>query len=341
MKNKYILSILAIVVITIFSIIATNLSKPDNQEASIIGTSGQKITKIRVVDLPVVAALPFYIALEKGYFKDAGLDIEYTKLNSPNLIIDALLSEQADITSTSGAMGIAGLASFRKPGSIEIYAASGAREDGIFRTESLMVKKNSEINSFADMKGKKMGILPGIQWITISTHLLSSHNLKVGIDVEIIELAPGLQVSALVNGQIDALLAIEPMAYIAKTQGMREAVSRPNLTAISNPFYPGAGIVRSKFADEHPEAVNAFIDAIGRAIDDTENDIDSSLQFLSGYTPLDDTLISNAPLYLVKIYKDFTEEDIQAIETFHQIFTTHGVVDGKIDSRGIIYKSRN
>jgi NitT/TauT family transport system substrate-binding protein len=336
-KNKTILALVLVAGLSLLGYWGFNSTQTDNQ-ASVVSTQNADVVKIRVADLPVVHALPMYIAMEKGYFDEAGIEIEYIKLDSPNLIIDALLSGQVDMTSPSGAMGISGIASYRQPNTIEIYVATGGNED--IRTEGLMVREDSSIKSFSDLKGKKMGILPGIQWRTISQHLLSQHGLEVDKDVMLVELAPGLQVSALYGGQIDALLAIEPMTTIAEKVGMIEVDKSPNLEAIANPFYPGAGILRSDFADQNPESVEKFIGALERALVDIESNPDEARQYLARYTPLDEELIAVAPIMHTKLYKDFTEEDMRAIEDFHRIFTTYGVIEGEIDTRGMIYQPR-
>ena len=339
MKNKVIFGVLVVIVIALGGFVSIKNINSNSNLASVIGANQNTDTiKIKVADLPVVHALPLYVAMEKGYFEEVGLDMEHVKLDSPNVIIDALLSGQVDMTSPSGAMGIAGIASFRQPGVLEIYASTGGDENQ--RSESLMTTQEGDINSFADLKGKKMGILPGIQWRTISKHLLSAHGLEADKDVMLVELAPGLQVGALASSQIDVLLAIEPMTTIAEKAGMKEVVKSPNLEAIANPFYPGAGVVRTDFANENPEAVEKFMDVIEKAIEDIKQDPDEARTYLSGYTPLDDELIKIAPIMLTKLYKEFTEEDLVAIEKFHQVFTTHGVIKGEIDTRGIIYRSR-
>ena len=40
----------------------------------------QSAPKIRVGYWPIAAGLPFYVAIEKGFFKEAGLDVEALKL---------------------------------------------------------------------------------------------------------------------------------------------------------------------------------------------------------------------------------------------------------------------
>ena len=338
MNKKIIIRVLLAVVVLSLVLIGIKNNQASNP-ASVI-TANQEInnTKIKVADLPVTDGLPLYVAIERGYFEEVGLEVEYLKLDSPNIIIDALISGNVDMTSPSGAMGISGIANFRQPGTLEIYAAAGG--DGAHRNTSLVTSSDSGIKSFEDMGDKKLGILPGIQWRTIAKHLLEFNGLDVD-DVVLVELAPGLQVSTLASGQIDALLSIEPIATVAEKNGLKEAVSDPAFDAIANPFYPGAGIVRSDFTDENPEAVEKFIVAIDRAIDYVNNNPVEAKKYLVKYTPLDDELASIAPLPLVKLYKDFSEEDIKAIEDFHQIFTTHEVIDGEIDTRGMIYKPRN
>ncbi len=73
-------------------------------------------TNIKIANLPIVQGLPIYLAIEKGYFSDAGINVELVKFQSPNQIIDALLTNQVDLVSPSGAMGIIGIANTNNPG---------------------------------------------------------------------------------------------------------------------------------------------------------------------------------------------------------------------------------
>ena len=49
---------------------------------------GQTSPKIRVGFWPVASGIPFFAAIEKGYFKEAGLDVEPLKLASPQQVAD-------------------------------------------------------------------------------------------------------------------------------------------------------------------------------------------------------------------------------------------------------------
>src|SRR3954451_9940000 len=52
--------------------------------------------KIRVGYWPIAAGLPFYAAVEKGYFKEAGLDVEAIKFAGAQQIMEAMLSGRCD-----------------------------------------------------------------------------------------------------------------------------------------------------------------------------------------------------------------------------------------------------
>ena len=48
--------------------------------------------KILIGYWPIAAGLPFYVALEKGYFKEVGLDVEAVKFASPSQIVEAMIA---------------------------------------------------------------------------------------------------------------------------------------------------------------------------------------------------------------------------------------------------------
>lgn len=294
-------------------------------------TEKKETNKVRVGNLPVVHGLPFYYAIEKGYFKEAGIDVELIKFESPNQIIDALLQDNIDFSSTSGALGIAGVADFKNPGKIKIYAASGGDLNN--PNEILLVTPDSNITSIGDLKGKKLGILGGsIQWRTIARHMLSKNGLEMDKDVIVVELAPSLQVQALASKQIDALLALEPIATIAKENGVgKELISAPVERIIANPFYPGAGLVRTKFAEENPATTSKVMEIIRRSIKEIDENPDNARQYLKVYTPLTDNIITKVPLAKIRMCEDLTQNDVESIQKFYDIFTLYKVVDGKID----------
>ena len=49
--------------------------------------------KIRIGYWPVAAGLPFFVAIEKGYFKEAGLDVDAIKFAGAQQVMEAMVAE--------------------------------------------------------------------------------------------------------------------------------------------------------------------------------------------------------------------------------------------------------
>src|SRR4051812_25445710 len=56
----------------------------------------QGAPKIRIGYWPVAAGLPFFAAVEKGFFKEAGLDVEALKFAGAQQVMEAMLSGRSD-----------------------------------------------------------------------------------------------------------------------------------------------------------------------------------------------------------------------------------------------------
>lgn len=294
-------------------------------------------TRVRIANLPVVSGLPLYVAVEKGYFKDAGLEVEIVNFEAPNQIIDAIMTGQVDFTSPSGALGIVGIANFKNPGKLKVYAVAGGTNGN--SGSSFIVPINSSITSLSDLRGKKLGILAGtIQWRTITREILEKNGLDMENDLTIIELAPSVQIGALSSGQIDALLALEPVPTIAVDKiAAKILVADPTVKYISDPSWIGAGIVNVQFSEKNPNTAARVMQIINKAVDEIEKTPDQYRQYMKGYTSLTDDLISKVPIIDFRMCDAMTARDKDSVQNFFDIFTKYKVVDGKISVGDVLF----
>ena len=134
-------------------------------------------TTVKIAYLPVVHGLPLFVAIEKGYFKDEGIQVEAIKFESPNQIVDALLNNQVDF-GDAVALGIAGIVEDKNPGKITVYGIEGEIDNN--SGENIIVPINSTLKSISELRGKKFGILAGtIQWRTIAREILAKNGLDM------------------------------------------------------------------------------------------------------------------------------------------------------------------
>lgn len=293
-------------------------------------------TTVRVAYLPVVHGLPLYTAVEKGYFQEAGLKIEVVPFEAPNQIIDALMNGTVDFGSAV-ALGIAGVADTKNPGKIKVYGVNG--EMGNNSSENILIPINSPVQSISELKGKKFGILAGtIQWKTIAREILAQNSLDMDKDVTIVELAPSVQVQALASGQVDALLALEPIPTVALSQSAGKILSTaPAKQFIADPFWYGADVVRTEFAEQKPETTAKVISIMERSVVEVNDNFDQHRRYLKNYTALSEILALKVPPIDYKTCPSLTGQDKESIKKFYALFAKYNVVEREISLENLLY----
>ena len=287
--------------------------------------------------LPIVWNLPLYAAIEKGYFAEAKIVPEMVEFQSPNQMIDAVISGQLDFTAPGGPLGIPAVADYKNPGKMKIYAISGEESlDAV--GDSIIVPVNSKITSLSQLRGKKLGIPAGsIQWQTIAREILAKSGLDMDKDLFIVELAPSIQVQAISSGQVDAVLALEPIPTVAVSKGVAKILVKAPDKLIANPMWVGAGVVSTKFNKENPEITKKVITILDKSLTEVNADFNSNRQYLPKYTALTADIVSAVPPINYKTCVTISQTDKESIQKFLDIFTKYRVVDGTMDINNLLY----
>src|SRR5262245_62478444 len=132
------------------------------------------------------------------------------------------------------------LAESKFPGTFKFFGLQGGGIKVGLINDGLIVKPDSDIKTFADLKGKKLGHVPGIQWRTISRYMVRSSGLDPDKDVALVDLAVGMQVPAVVGGSVDATLSLEQVGSIAVAYGQaKRAITNQVELDIADPFISG------------------------------------------------------------------------------------------------------
>ncbi len=149
----------------------------------------------------------FYIAEERGYFKDNGLDLTINHYEAGKLSTDALVAGEADIAVGADFVFVSN--SFDNP-DLRTFGTIAVAQDC-----KLISRKDHWIKKPEDLKGKKIGITRKSSGEFYLGRFLTFHELSIA-DVEIIDLKPSKIVEAITNGSIDAALTWEPYIYNIK-----------------------------------------------------------------------------------------------------------------------------
>lgn len=299
----------------------------------------EAMDKVTAAWLPIMQTTAYYVALEEGLFEKACIEIDSQKMESPNHIIDALVAGRADFGPPGAAAGIAMIAEQKFPGTFKVFGLQGGGIEVDRINDGLIVAPDSDIESFADLKGKRLGHVPGIQWRTIARHMVRSAGLDPDTDVMLQDLAVAMQVPAVVGGSVDATLSLEPVGSIAVASGKaKRAVTNPVAAVIADPFYSGAAVLTVRFMKERPEVARRVVAVIDEATELVNADFDKYKAILPKYTAIQDSQLELLAQPYLRPFSGLNETDLDSYQAFVDVFVSEGVLPQPMDVRTKILK---
>lgn len=166
-----------------------------------LGSPAFANTKLTVGALPFTSHAASFVAFERGYFAEEGLDVEFKFFQAAQPMAVAIASGDADyaVTAISG-----GLISLAEKGATKVIGGALSEEKGIDGQKILASDAafQAGLTSPAALAGKKFGVTQAGS----SFHYMGSKIAEAeGVEVEFIPLQKvGAVIGALKSGQIDA-----------------------------------------------------------------------------------------------------------------------------------------
>ncbi|ULX58019.1 nitrate ABC transporter substrate-binding protein [Ectothiorhodosinus mongolicus] len=302
-----------------------------------VQVNAQQLERVTASWLPIMQTMAFYVALEEGLFEKAGIDINPVRFQNPNQIIDSLVSGQADFGPPGAAAGITVLAESRFPGTFKVFGLQGGSIKYGFDNDALIVGTNSEIQNFADLRGKSIGTIPGVQWRTITSHILRQNGLEPGRDVRLSEIAVPQQFAAVASGAVDATLSLEPVGSITdNSDDVRKAMNNPVAQFISDPFYSGAAILTTDFIRNRPEVARRVVEVLDEATRLANENFDHYRPIIAKYTAVRPEQAEFVAQPYLRAWSELNDEDLNSYQAFVDVFHSEGVLSERMDIRNLI-----
>ncbi len=299
----------------------------------------QKAEKVKLSWLPIMQTTALYVAVQDRLFERAGLDVELVQFQNPNQIIDSLVANQADAGAPGAAAGITMLAEARYPGSFKVFGLQGGGLKVNRVNDALIVKKGSPIKSFKDLGGKSLGHLPGIQWRTISRHMIRANGLDPDKDVRLQEMAVGLQVQSVVAGSVDATLSLEPVGSIALASGEATlAMVNPCAQVIADPFYSGVSVLTTKFLKERPQVARKLVQVLDQATRVANTEFDRVRPYFAKYTAIKGDNVRIIAQPYLRAWNELSDVDVKSYQALVDVFHKEGVLKERMDVKTVLLK---
>ena len=294
--------------------------------------------KIRIGYWPIAAGLPFYAAIEKGYFKEAGLDVEALRFAGAQQVMEAVLSDRADGTANGTGSANIAIGELAAPGTFKIFCSNPSNVKNVL--DEIIVPAASPAKTLADLKGKRIGSGPGIQNVTLAKTVLERGG---AIGATVVELPIGQHVAALAAGQLDGCYTLEPTGTIGRMNGTTRVleagvISKYVLGDAMAPWFGGSASLSSAFIKKHPDAAKKFIAAYGKGVQYVRTQGVEARQYLKGYTAIEGPLTGEVPLAAYTMYNEFTPADVAHFQKFFDLFAEKGIFSSRLMVDSMLYK---
>jgi NitT/TauT family transport system substrate-binding protein len=132
------------------------------------------------------------------------------------------------------------------------------------KCSALVVKKGGPVKTIMDLKGKRIGYVPGTMHEILLRETLTRNGLSPEKDVRLVRVDFFDMGMALAGGGIDAFLSGEPFPTLAVDQGYGEILSYPYYDESVGTINAGM-LVRRETIEKNPELVLELVTAHARA----------------------------------------------------------------------------
>ncbi len=253
--------------------------------------------KVTAAYVGVVSDIGLFVAEQKGYFRDEGLDVTLTGIDQTNRMIPTLGTGDLDVGSGTIAAGLYNAVS-RDIG-LRVVADKGSVRAG-YGYEGLLVRKDlvdsGRYKSFADLKGMTIALGSlGSGNSSALNQALKRGGLKFS-DANIVTLRFPQHLVAYTNKGIDASITNEPTITLAVEKGV--AVKVAGNDKIHPSSQTAVMFYSEKFSRDRPGAAHKFMRAYIRAVRDYNDALvdvkiagpnaDEIIAILQQYTPIKD-----------------------------------------------------
>lgn len=241
-----------IVIILIMLVIAIGVFIAQKQNNT---TEELKTIKVNEVTRSVFYA-PQYVAINNGYFKENGMEIELSTGQGADAVMTAVLANQCDI-------GFAGPEA-------SIYVYNEGKEDytQVFaqmtkKDGSLLIARNETDNfSWQDLKGKTVipGRKGGVPYMTLE-YVLRKNGIDPQKDVTLDDsIKFDLMAGAFASGNADYVTLFEPTASLTEQEGKGYIVASVGEEAGEIPYT--AYFAKKSYIENNQETIQKFTNSI-------------------------------------------------------------------------------
>ncbi len=225
----------------------------------------QAAEKVTICALTFVSSSPLFIAADRGYYADAGLEAEFKFFRAAQPVAVGIASGDCDFGVTAFTGGFFNLAG---KGALKVVGAQSREEPGYDFVGFIASNKayDAGLKSIADLPGRSFGM----------TQVGSSFHYNIGmlrdkygwekgaVSLKPLQSVPNM-IGAVKSGQVDAIAL---PAHIVAALSNAGAVKKIGWVQEHTPWQLGGLFTSTKLVEEKRGVVEAFVSAYRKAAKD-------------------------------------------------------------------------
>lgn len=325
-KFIVLLSIISsLLMMTLIAGCSSNIKQEPTSKAEDSKKTGEsEQIKIRYAAFQGMTGLGFWFGKEKGFYDEAGLNLEVVEVQDKAAAFVAKEIDFADMNTTQAIISASKGAPFK-------IVASMFRTKGPF-----YLIGNPSISKIEDLKGKRVGVGQfGTGMEVYVRVILKKHGLDPDKDVTLIANGTHQQAYAsLESGQVDATIIHQPFVVMAEEKGIGKLLARG--WDYLPTFHTGVLVASDDLIKNHPDIVRKLIETYFKANEYAKNHIDELLDFGTNYLKVDRDILKKALESELVIWENKPQLDFKALDDTQNIQIELGFQDRKYDLEKII-----
>src|SRR6195256_2117574 len=271
--------------------------------------------KVKVGVFPVSSSLPYFVALERGFFKEQNIEPETIRLMGGPPNVAAMITNQ--IEASAGLGTPEGLNAKIKKTGVAMYIGVHSQTK-VWQMEQFVVRKGFAATSLKDFKGAKLMSAPGPANLNTAKAVLAKVGLKDG-DYTIDQLDMGQHVNAMTAGTFDGGYTLEPNASMMIKAGVARSIdvgviSKYILGDEKADAYAAGCAITSDFIQKRPDVAKRFAVAWSKAIDYINKNPDDARKYLAKNTFTPDNVVDMVSMLGYTMTRDMTPKQVADLQ---------------------------
>lgn len=311
---------------------ASNASPPAQRSGS------ASLAKVKIAASQALAQAGLFIAQDRGYFRQLGIDLEVVPSNQLEAMVPLLANGTLDGAVGGNVPGIFNAAA-RGTG-LRIVAAGSIHTPG--HSTALVVRKplidSGQIKTYADLKGKNVASSSSVSIFTIALDRALQQGGLTMKDVNLLNLSFPEMIGAMANGGVDLAYLVEPFATQAVEKGI--AVRWKETADVIPGHVASMWVYSQQLTETRPQVGKSFMTALLHGVRDYDEamfkgvDRQNVVDILTRYTTLKD------PALFDRIVTDPVATSgtlpIQQLQEDVDWYQANGSIQGKLDLASVV-----